>query len=33
LLWGNAGAVIARDCDGMATKRFGSLAYKVFSPR
>jgi hypothetical protein len=31
LLWGNAGAPMVLNCDGAATKRFGSLAYKVFS--
>src|SRR5437879_3784853 len=31
LLWGNAGAPMVRNRDGVATKRFSSLAYKVFS--
>jgi hypothetical protein len=31
LLWGKAGAPMVRNCDGVATKRFSSLACKVFS--
>jgi hypothetical protein len=30
LLWGNAGAPLVCNCDGVATKRFSSLACKVF---
>jgi hypothetical protein len=30
LLWGKAGPPMVRNCDGMATKRFSSLACKVF---